>query len=129
TSYMVGQFLPSRNLGESWGSTRVQARVLSDLPRFQRSVPRAHPAAPRSRRDRARPHGAVPLRCVLAQARLCGARRLPATGFVVVPRVTVEEMRHLGAVNRLLVELNAAPVLSRQDFPYDKIGRASCRES
>jgi hypothetical protein len=33
--------------------------------------------------------------------------------------VTVEEMQHLGAVNRLLVELNAAPVLTRQDFPYE----------
>jgi len=33
--------------------------------------------------------------------------------------VTVEEMQHLGAVNRLLVELNAAPALSRQDFPYE----------
>ncbi len=33
--------------------------------------------------------------------------------------VTVEEMQHLGAVNRLLVELGAAPVLSRQDFPYE----------
>lgn len=33
--------------------------------------------------------------------------------------VTIEEMQHLGAVNRLLVELDAAPVLSRQDFPYE----------
>lgn len=33
--------------------------------------------------------------------------------------VTVEEMQHLGAVNRLLVELDAAPHLSRQDFPYE----------
>ena len=33
--------------------------------------------------------------------------------------VTIEEMQHLGAVNRLLMELNAAPVLSRQDFPYE----------
>jgi rubrerythrin len=33
--------------------------------------------------------------------------------------VTVEEMQHLSAVNRLLVELDAAPVLSRQDFPYE----------
>lgn len=33
--------------------------------------------------------------------------------------VTIEEMQHLGAVNRLLMELDAAPVLSRQDFPYE----------
>ena len=33
--------------------------------------------------------------------------------------VTIEEMQHLGAVNRLLVELDAAPSLSRQDFPYE----------
>ena len=33
--------------------------------------------------------------------------------------IVVEEMKHLGAVNRLLVELNAAPVLTRQDFPYE----------
>lgn len=33
--------------------------------------------------------------------------------------VTIEEMQHLGAVNRLLVELDASPVLSRQDFPYE----------
>lgn len=33
--------------------------------------------------------------------------------------VIVQEMQHLGAVNRLLVELDAAPVLARQDFPYE----------
>ena len=33
--------------------------------------------------------------------------------------VIIEEMQHLGAVNRLLVELDASPVLSRQDFPYE----------
>ncbi len=33
--------------------------------------------------------------------------------------VVIEEMQHLGAVNRLLVELDAAPVLTRQDFPYE----------
>jgi len=33
--------------------------------------------------------------------------------------VIVEEMQHLGAVNRLLVELGASPVLTRQDFPYE----------
>lgn len=33
--------------------------------------------------------------------------------------VIVEEMQHLAAVNRLLVELDAKPVLTRQDFPYE----------
>lgn len=33
--------------------------------------------------------------------------------------VVIQEMQHLGAVNRLLVELDAAPVLTRQDFPYE----------
>ncbi len=33
--------------------------------------------------------------------------------------IVIEEMQHLGAVNRLLVELDAAPVLTRQDFPYE----------
>lgn len=33
--------------------------------------------------------------------------------------VVVQEMQHLGAVNRLLVELQVAPVLARQDFPYE----------
>ena len=33
--------------------------------------------------------------------------------------VIIEEMQHLGAVNRLLVELDASPVLTRQDFPYE----------
>jgi hypothetical protein len=33
--------------------------------------------------------------------------------------VIVQEMQHLGGVNRLLVDLNAAPVLTRQDFPYE----------
>jgi rubrerythrin len=33
--------------------------------------------------------------------------------------VIIQEMQHLGAVNRLLVELEAAPVLTRQDFPYE----------
>lgn len=39
-----------------------------------------------------------------------------ATSFM---GVIVQEMQHLGSVNRLLVELNAAPVLTRQDFPYE----------
>lgn len=33
--------------------------------------------------------------------------------------VIVEEMQHLAAVNRLLVELDAKPMLTRQDFPYE----------
>lgn len=33
--------------------------------------------------------------------------------------VAIEEMQHLAAVNHLLVELGAAPVLVRQDFPYE----------
>jgi len=33
--------------------------------------------------------------------------------------VIVQEMQHLGAVNRLLVDLGAGPVLTRQDFPYE----------
>ena len=33
--------------------------------------------------------------------------------------VIIQEMQHLGQVNRLLLELNAAPVLTRQDYPYE----------
>jgi hypothetical protein len=33
--------------------------------------------------------------------------------------VIIQEMQHLGAVNRLLVELDAAPVLTRQDYPHE----------
>ncbi|WP_207482978.1 ferritin-like domain-containing protein [Arenibaculum pallidiluteum] len=33
--------------------------------------------------------------------------------------VAVQEMQHLGAVNRLLVEIGASPHLERQDFPYE----------
>ena len=33
--------------------------------------------------------------------------------------VAVQEMQHLGAVNRFLAELGAAPQLDRQDFPYE----------
>jgi hypothetical protein len=33
--------------------------------------------------------------------------------------VAVQEMQHLAAVNELLVELGAAPVFARQDFPYE----------
>ena len=33
--------------------------------------------------------------------------------------IAVEEMIHLGRVNRILVQLGAAPVMHRQDFPYE----------
>ena len=33
--------------------------------------------------------------------------------------IIIEEMKHLAAVNRLLVELEAKPQLTRQDFPYE----------
>ena len=33
--------------------------------------------------------------------------------------VAIQEMQHLSAVNRLLVELGSAPHLARQDFPYE----------
>ena len=33
--------------------------------------------------------------------------------------VAIQEMQHLGAVNRLLVELGSCPHLDRQDFPYE----------
>lgn len=33
--------------------------------------------------------------------------------------VAIQEMQHLAAVNELLVELGAAPVFIRQDFPYE----------
>lgn len=51
-----------------------------------------------------------------AYAELIGGPQPDSSSFL---GVTVEEMQHLGAVNRLLVELGAAPVLSRQDFPYE----------
>src|SRR5690606_19502176 len=51
-----------------------------------------------------------------AYAELVGGPQPGSRSFL---GVTVEEMQHLGAVNRLLVELGAAPVLSRQDFPYE----------
>src|SRR5690606_8602107 len=46
-----------------------------------------------------------------AYAELIGTPQPGAQSFL---GVTIEEMQHLGAVNRLLVELDAAPVLSRQ---------------
>lgn len=33
--------------------------------------------------------------------------------------VIIQEMQHLGQVNRLLVELDAAPMLTRLDYPYE----------
>jgi rubrerythrin len=51
-----------------------------------------------------------------AYAELLGGVAPASSSFL---GVTIEEMHHLGTVNRLLVELDAAPVLSRQDFPYE----------
>ena len=51
-----------------------------------------------------------------AYAELVGGLQPEPSSFL---GVTIEEMQHLGAVNRLLVELGAAPALSRQDFPYE----------
>src|SRR5690606_23043351 len=43
----------------------------------------------------------------------------PAPNGTTLMGVIIEEMQHLRGVNRLLVELGAAPVLTRQDFPYE----------
>lgn len=43
----------------------------------------------------------------------------PLPGKTSLLGVVIEEMQHLGGVNRLLVELGARPVLTRQDFPYE----------
>jgi hypothetical protein len=43
----------------------------------------------------------------------------PAPNATSLMGVIIEEMQHLGDINRLLVELDAAPVLTRQDFPYE----------
>ncbi len=51
-----------------------------------------------------------------AYAELVGA---PAPNATSLMGVIIEEMQHLRGVNRLLVELGAAPVLTRQDFPYE----------
>lgn len=51
-----------------------------------------------------------------AYAELMGA---PIPGSQSFLGVTIEEMQHLGALNRLMVELDVAPVLARQDFPYE----------
>ena len=51
-----------------------------------------------------------------AYAGLVGGPAPNASSFM---GVVIQEMQHLGAVNRLLVELESAPVLARQDFPYE----------
>jgi len=43
----------------------------------------------------------------------------PAPNSTSLMGVIIEEMQHLRGVNRLLVELGASPVLTRQDFPYE----------
>ena len=43
----------------------------------------------------------------------------PAPNATSLMGVIIEEMQHLRGANRLLVELGAAPVLTRQDFPYE----------
>lgn len=43
----------------------------------------------------------------------------PAPNATSLMGIVIEEMQHLRGVNRLLVELGAAPVLTRQDFPYE----------
>lgn len=43
----------------------------------------------------------------------------PVPGKTSLLGIIIEEMQHLGGVNRLLVELDAKPVLTRQDFPYE----------
>jgi len=43
----------------------------------------------------------------------------PAPSSTSLMGVIIEEMLHLRGANRLLVELGAAPVLTRQDFPYE----------
>jgi hypothetical protein len=49
-------------------------------------------------------------------AQLVGDPVPNATSFM---GVIIQEMQHLGGVNRLLVELEAKPMLTRQDFPYE----------
>src|SRR5262245_1151453 len=50
-----------------------------------------------------------------AYAELVGA---PVPNATTLMGVIIQEMQHLGDVNRLLVELDAAPVLTRLDYPY-----------
>ena len=49
-------------------------------------------------------------------AEIVGAQAANSTSLM---GVIIEEMQHLRGVNRLLVELGASPVLTRQDFPYE----------
>ena len=49
-------------------------------------------------------------------AQLVGA---PAPGATSRMGVIIQEMQHLGDINRLLVELDAKPVLTRLDIPYE----------
>jgi hypothetical protein len=51
-----------------------------------------------------------------AYAELVGA---PVPGANSLMGVIIQEMQHLGDINRLLVELDASPVLTRLDFPYE----------
>ena len=51
-----------------------------------------------------------------AYAGLVGGPTPNATSFM---GVIIQEMQHLGKINRLLVELDARPVLTRQDYPYE----------
>ena len=59
-------------------------------------------------------YGAFALRP--AYAELVG---VPAPNATSLLGVIIQEMQHLGDINRLLVELDAKPVLTRQDFPYE----------
>lgn len=49
-------------------------------------------------------------------AELVGA---PAPNATSLMGVVIQEMQHLGDINRLLVELDARPVLTRLDIPYE----------
>jgi hypothetical protein len=51
-----------------------------------------------------------------AYAGLVGA---PAPNATSLMGVIIQEMQHLGDINRLLVELDAKPVLTRLDIPYE----------
>src|SRR5688572_11751685 len=51
-----------------------------------------------------------------AYAELVGA---PAPNATSLMGIIIQEMQHLGDINRLLVELDAKPVLTRLDFPYE----------
>lgn len=51
-----------------------------------------------------------------AYAGIVGA---PAPNATSLMGVIIQEMQHLGDINRLLVELDAAPVLTRLDYPYE----------